>query len=137
MGIKRHPPAGAAWRGAMPHHRRKSLMVEAWLHAGRVVFLRKLGSTAAAEILRREHDRGQGVRWEANATHPWRSRDAVPPSSERFDGDSWSRDGNVFLPTLRQAGTSLTGGSRCGRRSFGGSITVGAVRTVLRQGSSN
>ena len=54
-------------------------MVEAWLLAGRVIFLGKLGSTAAAaDVLRREHDRGQGVWWEANATHPWGSRGAVP-----------------------------------------------------------
>ena len=33
--------AGAVWRGAVPHHRRNSPTVEAWLHAGRVMFLRK------------------------------------------------------------------------------------------------
>ena len=36
-------------------------MVKASLHAGRVISLRKLGSTAAVIALRREHDRGQGV----------------------------------------------------------------------------
>ena len=35
------PTAGAIWRGAVPHHHRKSLLVESWLHAGRVIFLRK------------------------------------------------------------------------------------------------
>ena len=137
-GHQSTPTAGAAWKGAVPHHRRNSPTVEAWLHAGRVVFVGKLGSTAAAaEILRGEHDRGQGVWWEANATHPWRSRDAMPPSSERADGDSWSREGDVFPPTLRAAGISLAGGRRCGRRSLGGSTTVGAVRTGLRQASNN
>ena len=34
-------PIPGSSRGAVPHHRRKSLMVEAWLHAGRVIFLRK------------------------------------------------------------------------------------------------
>ena len=97
----------------------------------------KLGSTAAAaKVLRQEHDRGQGMWWEANATYPGRSRDVVPPSSERFDGDSCSREGNVFFPTLSQAETSLSGGRRSGRRSLGGSTTVGAVRTGLRQGAA-
>ena len=53
-------------------------MVEAWLHAGRVIFLRKLGSTSAAEVLQQEHGRWQGVGWEATATHTWHSR-------EKFD----------------------------------------------------
>ena len=120
------------------YHRRNSPTVEAWLQAGRVIFLGKLGRTAAAaEVLRRVHGCGQGVWWQANATHPWRSIDAVPLSSERSDGDSWSREGDVFLPTLSAAGASLAGGSRCGRRSLGGSTTVGVVRTGLRQGSSN
>ena len=36
--------------------------MEAWLHAGKEILLWKLGSTAAAdEVLRQEHDRGQGV----------------------------------------------------------------------------
>ena len=47
-GHQSPPTAGAAWRGAVPHHRRKSPTVEAWLHAGRVIFLGQLGSTAAA-----------------------------------------------------------------------------------------
>ena len=129
--------AVAAWRGAVPHHRRNSPTVQAWLHAGRVMFLGKLGSTAAAaEVLRREHDRGQGVWWKANATHPWRSSDAVPLSSERSDNDSGSREGDVFPPTLSAAGTSLAGGSRCGRRGLGRSITVGAVRIGLGEGNN-
>ena len=77
MGINGHTPPVQHRGVAVAHHRRKSPIVEAWLHAGRVIFLRKLGSTAAAEVLRRDHDRGQGVWWEVNATHPWRSRDAV------------------------------------------------------------
>ena len=133
-GRHQSPPTAGT---AVPHHRRNFPVVEAWLHAGRVIFQGKLGSTAAAEVLRRELDRGQGVWWKANAIHPWRSSDAVPPSSECSDGDSCSREGNVFLPTLSQAGTSITGGSRCGGRSLGGRTTVGAVRTGLRQGSSN
>ena len=40
--------AGAAWRGAVPHHRRNSPMVEAWLNAGRVIFLGKLGGSRTA-----------------------------------------------------------------------------------------
>ena len=73
----------------------------------------------------------------ANATHPWCSSDAVPLSSERSAGDSWSREGDVFPPTLSAAGTSLAGGSRCGRCSLGGSTTEGVVRTDLWQGTSN
>ena len=65
----------------------------------------KLGSTAAAEVLRREHDRVQGVWWKAYATHPWRNSDAVPFSSERSDVDSWSREGDAFPPTLCAANT--------------------------------
>ena len=60
-GGRQSPPiTGAAWRGTVPHYRQKSLMLEAWLHAGRVIPAEKLASTAAAEVLRREHDRGQG-----------------------------------------------------------------------------
>ena len=39
--------------------------------------LRKLASTAATEVPRREYDRGQNVWWEAHANHPWRSRDTM------------------------------------------------------------
>ena len=35
-------------------------------------------TTVAAEVLRRQHGRGQGVGCEANATHPWRRGGAVP-----------------------------------------------------------
>ena len=121
----------------MPHRLRNLPMVKAWLHARTVMFLRKLRSTASANVRRPEHDGGEGIWWKANATHPWRSSDAVPLSSERSDGDSWSREGDAFPPTLSAAGTSLGGGSRCGRRSLGGRTTVGAVRTGLRQGRSN
>ena len=51
-GHQSPPTAGAAWKSAVPHHRRNSPMVEAWLHAGRVIYLRRLGSTAAAEAPR-------------------------------------------------------------------------------------
>ena len=78
-----------------------------WRHAGRPIFVRKLGNTSAADVLRREHDHGQRVWWKANAIHPWRSSDAVPPSSERSAGDSWSREGEAFPPTLSAAGTSF------------------------------
>ena len=61
---------------------------------------------------------------------------AVPTSSERSGGDSWSREGGVFPPTLSPAGTSLAGGSRCGRRGLGRSITVGAVRIGLGEGNN-
>ena len=36
-GHQSPPTAGAAWRGAVPHYRRNSPIVEAWLHAGRVI----------------------------------------------------------------------------------------------------
>ena len=62
---------------------------------------------------------------------------AVPPSSERSDGDSWSREDDVFPPMLSPAGTSLADGSKCGRRGLGRSITVGAVRTGLGQVNNN
>ena len=39
------------------------------------MFLRKLGSTAAAKVLRWKQDRGQRVWWGATATHHWCSRD--------------------------------------------------------------
>ena len=47
-GHQSPPTAGAAWRGAVPHHRRNSPMVEAWLHTGRVIFLGKLGGSRTA-----------------------------------------------------------------------------------------
>ena len=36
-GHQSPPTTGAAWRGAVPHHRRSSPTVEAWVHAGRVI----------------------------------------------------------------------------------------------------
>ena len=78
--------AGAAWRGAVPHHRRNSPTVEAWLNA------------AAAEVLRREHGRGKGVWWEANATHPWRSRGAVPHHRlKSLVVETWLHAGRVMF----------------------------------------
>ena len=61
----------------------------------------------------------------------------VPLSSEPSDGDSLNREGDVFPPTLIEAGTSLSGGSRCGRRGLGRCITMGAVRTGLGQANNN
>ena len=134
-GHQSPPTAGAAWRGAVPTI---VSMVEAGLHAGRVILLSKLGSTAAAEVLRLEHDRGQGVCGRLTQPTPGAAGTyAVLPPSERSDGDSSSREGGVFPPTLSPAGTSLAGGRRCGRRGFGRSITVGAVRTGLGRGNSN
>ena len=48
-GIHSLPTAGAAWRDAVLHSRRNPPMVKAWLDAGRMMFLLKLGSTAAAK----------------------------------------------------------------------------------------
>ena len=124
-------------RGAVPHHRLKSLVVETWLHAGRVIFLRKSWDVQQQPMSYDGSIFVARVWWKANASHPWRSSDAVPLSSERSDGSSWSREGEVFPPMLSAAGTSLTGGSGFGRRSLGGSTTAGAVGTGLRQGSSN
>ena len=50
-------------------------MVTSWMHAGRAMFLRKLGSTAAAIVLRREQSRWQGDWWGADETCRWRSRE--------------------------------------------------------------
>ena len=75
-GGERSPPTtGAAGRDAVPHYRRSSPMVRAWLHAGRVMLLRKLGSTAAPKVLRRENSLGQETWWGATAPHRWRSRE--------------------------------------------------------------
>ena len=46
-GHQSPPTAGAAW-SAVPHLRRNSPMVEAWLQAGRVMSLRRLSTAAAA-----------------------------------------------------------------------------------------
>ena len=98
-GHQSPPTAGAARRGAVPHHLRNSPTVEPWLHAGRVIFLWKLGSTAAAaEVLRREHGRRQGMWWEANATHPWRSRGAVPHHRRKsLMVEAWLHAGRVIF----------------------------------------
>ena len=48
MGIKRRQPP-VQHGGVLYHHRRNVPMVEAWLHAGRVISLRRLESTAAAK----------------------------------------------------------------------------------------
>ena len=62
MEINRHPPL-MLQRELLYHQRRSSLMLKAWLHEGRAIFLRKLGSTAAAEV----------PRWEYNREHPRRA----------------------------------------------------------------
>ena len=86
----------------------------------------KLARPAAADVRRRELDRGQRVWWKANATHPGAATMLC-----------WSREGDVFPPTLSATGTRMVSGIRCGRRRLGASTTVGVVRTGLRQGSSN
>ena len=119
--------AGAAWRGDVPHHRRNSPTVEALLHAGKVMFLGKLGSTAAAaEVLRREHGCGQGVWWEASATHPWRSRGAVPHHRRKSLMEAWLHAGRViFLRKswqVQQQPKSYDGSMVVGKE-FGGRLT--------------
>ena len=59
----------------------------------------KLGSTAAAaEVLRRGHGRGHGVWWEANATHPWRGRGAVPHHRRKaLIVEAWLHAGRVIF----------------------------------------
>ena len=51
--LKRNSPL-AQQGEILCHHRRNSPMVKAWLHAGGMIFLRKLGNTAAAKVLRRK-----------------------------------------------------------------------------------
>ena len=103
--IATHRRCGMEWCSATPSS--KSPTVEVWRHAGRPIFVRKLGNSSAVDVLRREHDHGQRVWWESNATHPSRSSDAVPPSSGRSSGESCSREGNAMLPTLSQAAASF------------------------------
>ena len=110
------------------YHRRNSPTVEAWLHAGRVMFLGKLGRTAAAaDVLLREHGRGQGVWWGANATHPWRSWDAVPHHRRKsLMMEAWLHTGRViFLRNsweVRQQPKSYDG-SMIVVKEFGGRLT--------------
>ena len=54
-------------------------------------------STAEAEVLQREHGRGQGVWWEANATHPWRSTDALPHHCRKSLMEEWLHAGRVMF----------------------------------------
>lgn len=65
-------------------YRRKSLMVKALLHPGRVIFLRKVERTAAA----------QATRWEYNCGHPGRVK--------RQGGYSKSRDVAMCTPRQQQ-----------------------------------
>ena len=94
----------------------------------RVMFLGKLGSTAAAaEVLRREHGRGKGVWWEANATHPWRSRGAVPHHRRKsLMVEAWLHAGRViFLRKsweVQQQPKSYDGSMIVGKE-FGGRLT--------------
>ena len=68
------------------------------MHAGRVMFVGKLRSTAAAaEILPREHGRAQGVWCEANATHSWRSMGAVPHHRRKSLMEAWLHAGRVIF----------------------------------------
>ena len=98
------------------------------MHAGRVMFLGKLGRTAAAaDVLRREHGRGQGVWWGANATHPWRSWDAVPHHRRKsLMMEAWLHTGRViFLRNsweVRQQPKSYDG-SMIVVKEFGGRLT--------------
>ena len=68
-------------------------MLKAWLHEGRAIFLRKLGSTAAAKVLRREHmivgrEFGGGL---TQPTPGAAGRNDLPPSSDLSDGEDGSR----------------------------------------------
>ena len=89
----------------MPHHRRKSPMVGAWLHAGRVIVLRSWeiqqqpNSCDGSMIVGKEFG-GMLTQPTPGAA----GTNAAPPSSERSDDDSWSREGDVFPPTLSQRG---------------------------------
>ena len=90
MGSNRNPPL-VLQGGLLYHHRRNSPMVKAWLHAGGVIFLRKLGSTATAKVLRLEDSLGQDV-WRGlpQPTADVAARNTVPPSSELSDGEGVS-----------------------------------------------
>ena len=61
VGSNRDPPLVQQGRRGYHHHRQKSPMVRAWLHAGRVMFLRKLGREAVPKVIRREYRREQGA----------------------------------------------------------------------------
>ena len=67
-GEQSPPTAGTAEGNAVPHHRRNSPMVKAWLHAERVISLRGIESIAAAKA-RRWTSHMKGVSWVATATH--------------------------------------------------------------------
>ena len=108
------------------YHRRNSPTVEAWLHAGKVIFLGKPGSAAAeAEVRRWEHGRGRGVWWEANATHPWQQQGCcATPSSEISDGGGVAarREGDIPAEKLGCTAAaevlqrSMMVGKECGGR---------------------
>ena len=89
----------------------------------------KLQSTAAAaEVLRREHLRGQGLWWEANATHPWCSRGAVPHHRRKsLMVEAWLHAGRViFLRKsweVQQQPKSYDGSLIVGKE-FGGRLTL-------------
>ena len=126
-GGRQSPPiTGAAWRGTVPHYRQKSLMLEAWLHAGRVIPAEKLASTAAAEVLRREHGHGKRVWWEADATHSWHRGCCDTPSSEISDGGGVAvrREGDISAEKLASTASAEVLRRKHGRgQEFGGRLT--------------
>ena len=108
---------------------------------GEVIVLRKLEITAAAEVLRREHDRGQRVWWEANATHPWRSRDAVAHHRRnaltirgRRQDRSWAREQQPEKQQLEVLRWEYCRG-QWRSKSFGGSIAVGNGEQIPTAGA--
>ena len=98
-GEQSPPAAGAAGRDAVLHHRWNSPMVKAWLHAGKVMFLRKLGSTAAA-VKSNDGSMVVGREFRGGLPQPTTGaarRNAVPPSLDLFDCDGVAarREGDV------------------------------------------
>ena len=61
---------------------------------------------------------------------------AVPALPERLDNESWSREGDLFPPTLSPAGTSLAGRSRCRRRDLGRNIRWALSGPALGKGTA-
>ena len=95
------------------HHRRTSSMETAWLHAGRVMFLQKLGSTAAAAKALRWTSLRQGVWSGATATHHWRSKGKMLLES---------REGDV--PAVQQQPKSYDESMGCGQGLWWGATAT-------------
>ena len=80
--------------------------------------MRKLGSTAAAKVLRREHGRGQGVWWGATATHCWRSREECcrhrRDAPARREGDVPAEAGKAQQQLKSYDGSMVVGREFCG-----------------------